>query len=152
MKKHKNEIPRQSQSADDDDHGINVFHQRSEGSRCCPPKPVKNVAQATHYFLGQDNYYTENNTLAQEHSQWWGQGAKVDGIIGYGRSRTIYCVIAGSFAQWRAIGEKSGWRNSHRPGFDLTFSAPKSVSILALLGDDERIFKAIERATDKTLA
>ena len=34
----------------------------------------------------------------------------------------------------------------------MTFSVPKSVSILALLGDDKRIFKAIEAATDKTLA
>ncbi len=60
---------------------------------------VKNVTQATHYFLGQDNYYTENNTLAQERSQWWGQGAKIMGLSGT-IDPAILPVITGTFAQW----------------------------------------------------
>ena len=44
-------------------------------------KIIKNVEEAAHYFLGQENYYTEGNSLAQEHSQWWGKGAAGVGII-----------------------------------------------------------------------
>ena len=40
----------------------------------------------------------------------------------------------------------------HRPGRDLTFSAPKSVSIAALIGDDKRIVEAHDRAVAATLA
>ncbi len=34
----------------------------------------------------------------------------------------------------------------HRPGRDLTFSAPKSVSLAALVGGDTRIVEAHDRA------
>ena len=112
---------------------------------------VKNVAQATHYFLGQDNYYTENNTLAQEHSQWWGEGAKVMGLSGTVDPATFTRLLQGHLPNGERLGKKVDGEILHRPGFDLTFSAPKSVSLLALLGNDERIFQAIERATDKAL-
>ncbi len=112
---------------------------------------LKNVAQAAHYFLGQDNYYTENNTLAQEHSQWWGQGAKVMGLSGTVDPATFTRLLQGHLPNGERLGKKVDGETLHRPGFDLTFSAPKSVSILALLGGDERVFKAVERATDKAL-
>ena len=40
----------------------------------------------------------------------------------------------------------------HRPGRDLTFSAPKSVSIAALIGGDRRIVEAHDRAVSAALA
>ena len=40
----------------------------------------------------------------------------------------------------------------HRPGRDLTFSAPKSVSIAALVGGDGRIVEVHDRAVAATLA
>ena len=40
----------------------------------------------------------------------------------------------------------------HRPGRDLTFSAPKSVSIAALIGGDRRIVEVHDRAVAATLA
>src|SRR5205823_6353151 len=39
----------------------------------------------------------------------------------------------------------------HRPGWDLTFSAPKSVSLLALAGGDERLRKAHREAVSVAL-
>jgi conjugative relaxase-like TrwC/TraI family protein len=45
-------------------------------------QPIKNTAQASHYFLGHDNYYTEENTLGKERSQWWGIGAQALDISG----------------------------------------------------------------------
>ena len=40
----------------------------------------------------------------------------------------------------------------HRPGRDVTLSAPKSVSLLAMVGGDERIVEAHDRAVGNTLA
>ena len=40
----------------------------------------------------------------------------------------------------------------HRPGRDLTFSAPKSVSLVALLGDDAAVAGAHDKAVKRTLA
>jgi conjugative transfer relaxase protein TraI len=115
-------------------------------------KPIKNVQQASHYFLGQDNYYTEDNTLAQERSHWWGKGAETMGLLGHVNPQQFTELLKGHLPNGGQLGKKVDGELIHRPGFDLTFSVPKSVSILALLGNDERIFKAIEAATDKTLA
>lgn len=38
--------------------------------------------------------------------------------------------------------------NKHRPGYDLTFSAPKSVSMMAILGGDKRLIEAHNQAVD----
>ena len=39
----------------------------------------------------------------------------------------------------------------HRPGRDLTLSAPKSVSLAALVGGDVRVAEAHGRAVERTL-
>ncbi|MFT9382945.1 MAG: MobF family relaxase, partial [Gluconobacter sp.] len=41
---------------------------------------------------------------------------------------------------------------SHRPGWDLTFSAPKSVSVMAEVAGDRRLIEAHEAAVQRTLA
>jgi conjugative relaxase-like TrwC/TraI family protein len=43
------------------------------------------------------------------------------------------------------------WTSEHRAGWDNTFSAPKSVSIAAIVGGDERIVKAHDAAVDAAL-
>ena len=39
----------------------------------------------------------------------------------------------------------------HRAGIDMTFSAPKSVSVAALVGDDKRLIEAHQQAVNKAL-
>ena len=41
--------------------------------------------------------------------------------------------------------------NKHRPGYDLTFSAPKSVSVMAMLGGDKRLIDAHNRAVTEAV-
>lgn len=115
-------------------------------------KPITHAAKATHYFLGHDNYYTEHQTLAQERSQWWGSGAKSLELSGKTVDPKEFTrLLEGHLPNGEQMGKMVDGQLRHRPGFDLTFSAPKSVSLVALLGNDERIFKAIEKATDKAL-
>ncbi len=57
----------------------------------------------------------------------------------------------------RAAGRRLGRKDLdghvlHRPGRDVTLSAPKSVSLMALVGGDERIVAAHDRAVTRTLA
>jgi len=40
---------------------------------------------------------------------------------------------------------------THRPGRDVTLSAPKSVSLMSMVGGDERIVEAHDRAVTATL-
>ncbi len=40
--------------------------------------------------------------------------------------------------------------NKHRPGYDLTFSAPKSVSVMAMLGGDKRLIDAHNQARNRS--
>lgn len=114
-------------------------------------KTVGNVKQAQHYFLGHDNYYKEEDTLAKDRSSWWGKGAQALGLSGTIDSDRFTELLTGVLPDGQQLGKKVNHEHQHRPGFDLTFSAPKSVSLLAMLGGDERIFSALQRATDKTL-
>ena len=50
-----------------------------------------------------------------------------------------------------ALGHKRDGAHQHRPGFDLTLSAPKSVSLAALLHGDERVIAAHDAAVRATL-
>ncbi len=112
---------------------------------------IKDVDQASHYFLGRDNYYSEEQTLGKERSSWWGKGSQILGLSGSIDSELFCQLLKSKLPTGQQLGKVEGDIIKHRPGFDLTFSAPKSVSLLALLGGDDRIFSAIERATDKAL-
>ena len=46
---------------------------------------------------------------------------------------------------------KRGQEGKHQPGWDLTFSAPKSVSLLALVGEDSRVMEAHNEAVTEAL-
>jgi conjugative relaxase-like TrwC/TraI family protein len=47
---------------------------------------------------------------------------------------------------------REGKEIDHRPGWDLTLSAPKSFSLAALVGRDERMIQALREANAETLA
>jgi conjugative relaxase-like TrwC/TraI family protein len=115
-------------------------------------KVVGNPGQAQHYFLRHDNYYSEGNTLAQERSAWWGKAAKSLGLAGTVEAGDFTRLLRGQLPDGQQLGKIVDGQLRHRAGFDLTFSAPKSVSMLALMGKDERILTAVEKATDKALA
>ena len=68
---------------------------------------------------------------------------------GHGRCDRLDRVLAASI---RAVARRSGGSWTARvPGFDLTFSAPKSVSVLFGIGDDE-LRGAIRDAHDRAVA
>jgi conjugative relaxase-like TrwC/TraI family protein len=97
---------------------------------------VGSASGAAAYYAA-DNYYTADK--AAELSEWGGEGAARLGLEGPVDAAQFEAVLSGRLPNGPAI---SGGGGEHRAGLDLTFSAPKSVSLVALLGGDQRVVAA----------
>lgn len=109
---------------------------------------INNANGASKYYLSEDNYYLAEAD-AKESSIWWGEGASRLGISGKVNEKDLQNLLAGKLPNDQVIGGQKD--KAHRAGYDLCFHAPKSVSILALDGGDERFYKAHFEAVKKTL-
>jgi len=106
-----------------------------------------------HYF-SQDNYYTQEQGL--EESAWFGQGAQTLGLSGkvdkHQFAQLLQGQVAGQELGKLTRNEKTGApERDHRPGTDMTFSAPKSVSLLAEVAGKKEVREAHEAAVLKAL-
>lgn len=114
---------------------------------------VASAGQALHYFA-RDNYYTEHQGL--EESEWFGRGARALGYEGKIQKTDFLRALDGEF-EGQTVGkstvnEKTGeTERQHRPGIDLTFSAPKSVSLLAEVAGERDVRAAHEQAVKAAL-
>ena len=112
---------------------------------------VGSPSQGVSYFE-KDGYYAKDDPLHREASAWYGRGAESMGLTGPVEPEAFEHVLEGRVPDGRRLGrrERDGTIH-HRPGVDVTLSAPKSVSLAALVGGDRRIFKAHDRAVKRTL-
>lgn len=108
-------------------------------------RPLTCAVQASVYYE-RDDYYVDGVQLAP--SSWWGEGARRLRLSGPVDRDSFRELLEGRLPNGAVLEHGSG---RHRPGVDLTFSAPKSVSIAALVGGDERILKAHEAAVTAAL-
>lgn len=106
--------------------------------------PVASAGSAAGYYSHSDNYYFLGNLQ----SQWLGEGAKELGLTGPVRGDALTAVLEGRLPEGGRLGKEINGNHVHRPGHDLTFSAPKSVSILALIGGDKRMVDAHNHAVE----
>ena len=96
---------------------------------------VRSSSGAAEYFAN-DNYYT-----ADEHAEagvWGGEGARALGLEGQVERDQFEAILNGRLPTGEMVGQVEG----RRLGLDLTFSMPKSASILALVSGDKRILDA----------
>ena len=77
----------------------------------------------------------------QQLSGWHGKGAKILGLCGQVNPKTFEKILAGNLPNGKQIGLIKDGDFIHDSGRDLTFSAPKSVSIMALIYDDKRLYQ-----------
>lgn len=98
---------------------------------------IGSAAGAALYYAG-DNYYTDGQLT--ESSEWAGRGTEKLGLHGKVDRETFDAVLAGCLPDGSVVPD--GVRGEHRPGLDLTFSAPKSVSLLAYIAGDDRLLDA----------
>ena len=114
---------------------------------------VASPEQGASYYE-RDGYYAKEDPEHRQASAWAGKGAADLGLEGPVDPDTFRAVLEGRVPD--GSGRQLGRRGRdgeihHRPGRDLTFSAPKSVSLAALVGGDARVIDAHDRAASRTL-
>ncbi len=108
----------------------------------------KNLADAESYFdehLAQNDYYAAGEIRP---GQWMGAGRGTLGIKGKCHARAISCALQKSKSRnaANALTQRSQKEGQRRVFYDFTCSAPKSVSVLAVTLDDQRLIEAHEAA------
>ncbi|MCY4479735.1 MAG: relaxase domain-containing protein, partial [Rhodospirillales bacterium] len=115
---------------------------------------IASAAQGVSYYE-RDGYYARDDPRHLEASVWTGKGAEALGLRGEVEPDAFRGILEGIVpdGSGRRLGrrEKDGTL-SHRPGRDLTFSAPKSASLAAMLGGDAAVVAAHDTAVKRTLA
>ena len=103
-------------------------------------------------YFERDGYYAKNDPEHRQASFWHGTAAKALGLRGHVRPKRFETVLAG-FVPGTDIrlGRMREGERAHRPGWDITFSAPKSVSLEALVMGDRRVIRAHDEAVRATL-
>jgi conjugative relaxase-like TrwC/TraI family protein len=116
---------------------------------------------AEEFGNARENYYTEGERIAGE---WHGKLAEQWGLKGEVREEHFQRLSEGQhpitdeqLVGYQAAREYVNERGEkiktmeHRAGWDATFSAPKSVSLTALVGGDERVREAHRESVDVAL-
>lgn len=104
---------------------------------------------ASYYGDGADDYYAKEGEAAM----WQGEGAERLGLEGEVDRDQFKNLLAGKLPDGSRVNRATRGENTkERIGLDLTFSAPKSVSIQALIGRDPEIIKAHDRAVATAVA
>jgi len=99
--------------------------------------------------LQQSDYYDQNRTVE---GKWHGRGAELLGLKGEVTSEDFEAVRQGLDAQTGEflrqrhgadrIASNGEEQSKARSLYDMTFSAPKSVSVMAIIGGDDRLLTA----------
>lgn len=106
---------------------------------------VSNASEAATYYEEADDYYAEGGKAA---SQWLGSGAERLGLDGEVNAEKFKSLLEGNISEGTVIHNAAEGR---RLGTDLTLSAPKSISMQALIGGDHRLIYAHEKAVENAL-
>jgi conjugative relaxase-like TrwC/TraI family protein len=104
-------------------------------------------AQASSYYEA-DDYYAEGGLSP---SEWQGKGAKALSLSGEVDRDRFRALLDGKVAGAQ-LGTMRGGQLEHRPGWDVTLSAPKSVSIMAEVAGDRRLIAAHRDAVRTAMA
>lgn len=109
---------------------------------------VKSAGSAGNYYTDKDNYYV----IGSMDERWQGKGAEALGIDGKAVDKALFTeLLKGKLPDGSDLTRIQDGANKHRPGYDLTFSAPKSVSVMAMLGGDKRLIDAHNQAVTEAV-
>lgn len=114
-------------------------------------KPIKAGRENYYIERAQEKYYTES---AEERGQWFGKGAKFLGLEGEVTTESFRNLFHGFSPDGQTPLVQNAGHPNRCMGWDLTFSPPKSVSVLWALAPQEiraEILRAHQRAVTQTL-
>lgn len=111
---------------------------------------LKGVDAGFYYTAELPDYYLNSG---EPPGLWWGEAADRLGLAGRLDAAAFHSVLSGADPD---TGEQLGRRFGEKSvrGYDATFSAPKSVSVLLALGDENiqgEVIEAHERAVESVL-
>jgi conjugative relaxase-like TrwC/TraI family protein len=115
------------------------------------------AGQAANYYE-KDDYYSQKLTAeegletSKSAAQWYGNGAEILGLKGDVDSQIFKELLHGQDPQRNCLHARSINLEKHRAATDYTFSAPKSVSIAALIQQDQRAIDAHDQAVKTALS
>ena len=113
--------------------------------------PLSSSANAVSYFE-KDSYYAKDDPEHREASFWQGEAARDAGLRGHVLPYEFEDVLDGWVPGTEIrLGRLREGEHDHRPGWDITFSAPKSVSLEGLVIGDRRVIRAHDDAVRETL-
>ena len=107
------------------------------------------AAQAETYYTKEDYYSKEEKAHP---TKWVGKGAAALGLSGVVNQQNFSNLLAGKAPDGQSLTGRAVDPEKRRAGTDFTFSAPKSVSIAALVQQDERVLAAHHQAVSKALS
>ncbi len=110
-------------------------------------------------YYKTEGYYAAGSEEGDAAAKWFGEKAEALGLEGRVDDALFTQMLEGvAFKSGKdgpepekLMGKIVDGERKHRPGLDLTFSAPKSVSIAALVYQDERLIKAHDKAVQKAM-
>lgn len=103
---------------------------------------LKSAGQAGKYY-DLDDYYAEEDRAP---SAWAGRGADELSLVGAVDREQFNALLHGQLPGGARLGAMRGGKIEHRPGWDITHSAPKSISIMAEVAGDRRLVAAHDAA------
>lgn len=107
---------------------------------------IGSAGGAADYF-GRDNYYAADHGMLD--AEWAGGGAALQGLTGATpvTSENLEAMLSGNMPDGTTLSYEG-----RRAGYDLTFSMPKSWSLIALVGGDRRVMEAYRDSVRETMA
>lgn len=121
---------------------------------------VVSAGAASSGYYKTEGYYAAGSAEGDAAVSWFGKGAEALGLEGRVNDEIFTQMLDGQTfvasedgpIKDRLMGKHVGGERQHRPGMDLTFSAPKSVSIAALVYGDDRLVEAHDQAVHTAMA
>lgn len=109
---------------------------------------ISPAAKSKEYY-GADNYYFNDG---RANTEWFGKGAAALGLRGDVERDDYEAMYKGHLPNGTKLGRMKDGEWKHHPGWDLTFAAPKSVSVMAEVAGDRRLIDAHDKAVKAALS
>lgn len=108
---------------------------------------IANSAAAESYYVSSADYYLDEGALP---ARWQGKGAELLGLHGEVAAEHFAALCRNRHPQ---TGSKltAAMRPGRRSGYDFTFTASKSTSIMLALARDDRIIDAFRQSVNETM-